>query len=189
MLREFLRGDFGLGHMISAFTFQLCCLDSMWRANSALAPTSERHLKKKKNLSDDRKQANDFYAALTALVKFSLTKPCLDVREFNRNCQISFRNHNSLYRWKHVRQSAVVDLKGSAQPPLTFVIFCHLDPVCFIFAGVKLAELLYRTCLDVESLMNEQGCGVWLWVGFSISPYCSSITSFATSWNTSTTWI
>lgn len=188
MLWEFLRGDFGLGHMISAFTFQLRCLDSMWRANSASAPTSERHPKKKPP-TDDRMQANDFYAALTALVKFSLTKPCLDMRQFNRNCQISVRNHNSLYRWKHVRQSAVVDLKGSAQPPLTFVIFCHLDPVCFIFAGVKLAKLLYRACLDVESLINEQGCGVWLWGGFSISPYCSSITSFATSWNTSTTWI
>lgn len=82
-----------------------------------------RETSKKKTLSDDRKQANDFYTALTALVKFSLTKPCLDVREFNRNCQISIRNHNSLYRWKHVRQSAVVDLKGSAQPPTDV---CHI---------------------------------------------------------------
>lgn len=145
MLWEFLCGVFGLGHMISTFTFQLCCLDSMWRANSASAPTSNQQTSRKPG--DDRKQANDFHTALTALIMFSLTKPCLDTRGFNRNCQISIRNHNSLYIWKHIRQSGVVDLKSSDLPwrkvqlLLKFLMFCHLDPACYILF-LKLANLL-----------------------------------------------
>lgn len=60
---------------------------------------------------DDGKQAEEFHTALTPQITFSLTKMGLDMRGFKRNCQISIRNHNSLYRWKHIRQSSVVDLK------------------------------------------------------------------------------
>lgn len=55
------------------------------------------------------------------------------------------------------RQSGVVDLKRSdllwwkVQLPLKFFIFCHLDPVCYIFAAafMKLANLLYHCCTRV----------------------------------------
>ena len=125
---------------------------------------------------DDRKQANDFCTALTAHITFSLTEPCLDMRGLKRNCQISIINHNTLYRWKHVRTPCVVDLKRSdllwwkVYLPLKFFIFCPLDPVCYSFAKafMKLANLLYHCSTSACLVCYPRSAG---WKLFALSTW------------------
>lgn len=157
-----------LGHWTSDFSLHI------WAPSSGVNAKGKQwisfHIREtSKNLAMTERRQMIFTPHWQLSLRLVWQNPCLDRRGFKRNCQISIRNHNSLRRWKHVRQSGVADLKRSdllwwkVQLPLKLFIFCQSDPGCYVFAEafMKLANLPQTHAGSSASFTDRTCKGSW----------------------------